>query len=109
MSNSYPETKVFELLMNERLYSKHDERNGKSWGTEPQLCLLNELDRQRNELAIALTSVKPTNPVQQRQWAERIVKQTLDVANYAMMIADNTGFMETLAKEVEAHREQYRD
>lgn len=67
-------------LEQEKILQKHDDKL--HWSNLTWIILLDRLDKERDELLLAIYEGKP---------AEEIRHECCDIANFAMMIFDNFG------------------
>ena len=90
-----PEAHIFALAMEERLRS-NDVKGG--WEHLTPTLLLSRLLEEAGELAREIRHLEEVDPTPEEAMSVR--KEAADVANYAMMIADNYGDLKAIR---EAH------
>lgn len=79
-----PEVRAFAEAMEAQLRA-NDHKPG--WKNDSAFSLLVRLQEEKDELLEAVSCGRIGSP----EWAKRVVKETADVANFAMMIADVCG------------------
>jgi hypothetical protein len=84
-----PEVAVFAELMELKL-RKHDARRGQSWKNDGTLPLLRRVNDEQGELLQAYIDGS----------SREVILEAVDLANFAMMIADINGSCELLFPEL---------